>query len=75
MIVGSDSLPRAIVGFHLDDVGDWVADLECGHTQHVRHNPPWTNRPWVVTESGRSSRLGYTLNCKDCVFSEPEHLA
>ena len=26
---------------------DWVAELECGHTQHVRHDPPWTNRPWV----------------------------
>jgi hypothetical protein len=23
---------RKINGFHLDDQGDWVADLECGHT-------------------------------------------
>jgi hypothetical protein len=31
---------RKIVGFHRDDLGDWVADLECGHAQHLRHNPP-----------------------------------
>jgi uncharacterized protein YdhG (YjbR/CyaY superfamily) len=64
-----ESLPAAIVGYHLDEEGDWVADLECGHTQHVRHNPPWTNRPWVVTEEGRNSYLGYTLGCKDCVLN------
>ncbi|WP_372983133.1 DUF3565 domain-containing protein, partial [Marinobacter sediminum] len=21
--------------------------MSCGHFQHVRHNPPWQNRPWV----------------------------
>jgi hypothetical protein len=34
------TIPRRIVGFHTDVEGDWVADLECGHTQHVRHDPP-----------------------------------
>ena len=29
---------RKIVGFHLDENLDWVAELECGHQQHVR--PP-----------------------------------
>jgi hypothetical protein len=57
---------RRIVGFHLDEVGDWVADLECGHSQHVRHNPPWINRPWVVTEEGRTAVLGQYLNCTEC---------
>jgi hypothetical protein len=33
-------IPRKIVGFHLDERKDWVAELECGHQQHVRHNPP-----------------------------------
>ena len=41
---------RKIVGFHQDDQSNWVADLECGHTQHVRHNPPWMNRLWVMTD-------------------------
>jgi hypothetical protein len=57
---------RAIVGFDLDDAGDWVALLECGHRQHVRHRPPWQERPWVLTAEGREDRLGTTLNCVLC---------
>lgn len=60
-------LPQAIVGFALDELGDWVAVLACGHTQHVRHSPPWQNRPWVQTEKGRASMLGQLLNCKRCI--------
>jgi Protein of unknown function (DUF3565) len=58
---------RKIVGFHQDDGGDWVADLECGHTQHVRHDPPWQSRPWVMTPEGRASRIGTELACAKCV--------
>lgn len=57
---------RRIVGFHQDDEGHWVADLECGHTQHVRHQPPWQLRPWVITEEGRNAQLGTTLRCVEC---------
>lgn len=57
---------RRIVGFHPDEEGHWVADLECGHTQHVRHDPPWQERPWVTTPAGRSARLGFPLDCRDC---------
>jgi hypothetical protein len=56
-------MKRAIVGYHRDEVGDWVADLECGHRQHVRHNPPWTERPWVATVEGRMTRVGRLLDC------------
>jgi hypothetical protein len=56
-----------IIGFHQDEQGDWVADLSCGHTQHVRHRPPWTLRPWVVQEEGRRRHLGAILMCKKCV--------
>jgi hypothetical protein len=59
-------MQRAIIGFHLDEHGDWVADLDCGHRQHVRHNPPFVNRPWVITEEGRRSKLGVTLECILC---------
>ncbi len=62
---------RHIIGFHQDDQLDWVADLECGHTQHVRHQPPFQLRPWVVTEEGRRSRLGIELNCKKCDEGAP----
>jgi hypothetical protein len=59
--------PRRIVGFHQDEEQHWVADLECGHTQHVRHSPPWQNRPWVVSPEGRREFLGQELVCVECV--------
>ena len=57
---------RAIVGFHQDEESHWVADLECGHSQHVRHDPPWQVRPWVISVEGRNERLGTTLDCVKC---------
>jgi hypothetical protein len=57
---------RKIIGFHKDEHGDWVADLECGHGQHVRHRPPWERRPWVTAEEGRKEHLGHKLDCKKC---------
>jgi len=59
-------MKQPIVGFHKDEKGDWVADLKCGHTQHVRHNPPWQLRAWVTSEEGRKSKIGTGLNCKKC---------
>ena len=69
--VSSDSerdsaIQRRIVGFHQDEERHWVADLECGHTQHVRHEPPMQSRPWVLTEGGRASFIGHTLRCGGC---------
>ena len=46
-------MQQAMIDFHLDEENHWVAELACGHTQHVRHTPPWQNRPWVMTEQGR----------------------
>jgi aminoglycoside 6'-N-acetyltransferase I len=57
---------RRIVSFHQDSEHHWVAELECGHTQHVRHTPPWQERPWVLTPEGRTERLGTTLPCRGC---------
>ncbi len=64
-------MQRRIIGFHQDEHGDWVADLACGHGQHVRHQPPFVSRPWVVTEKGRAGHLGQTLDCKKCEEGEP----
>ncbi len=64
-------MKRAITGYHKDENDDWVAELECRHNQHVRHNPPWILRPWVVTEEGRKAHLGKHLICKKCERNEP----
>jgi hypothetical protein len=58
--------PRKIVGFHLDEKLDWVADLECGHQQYVRHNPPRTDSRWVTTAQGRQAHIGHELQCLAC---------
>ncbi len=62
---------RPITGFHRDADSDWVAELACGHFQHVRHKPPWIQRPWVVSEEGRASMLGTLLDCKKCESGAP----
>ena len=65
---------QSITGYHKDEENDWVAELLCGHFQHVRHNPPFINRPWVITETGRDSMLGHDLNCIKCDLGEPKDL-
>lgn len=57
---------RPIDGFHQDEHGDWIAELRCGHGQHVRHKPPFWSRPWVLTEAGRNEKLGAELPCVLC---------
>ena len=59
-------LRRTVIGFDKDEEGHWRALLECGHRQHVRHDPPWMVREWVTTEEGRASRLESVLECKRC---------
>ena len=73
---GRDAVKRAITGFHIDEVGDWVADLGCGHGQHVRHRPPFVSRPWVVSDAGRKAMQGTELECVRCDRMEwPDGLA
>ena len=59
-------MKQPIVGYHQDEEGHWVAELTCGHGQHVRHDPPWQVREWVTTAEGRASRLGLELECVRC---------
>ena len=57
---------QAICVFQQDEERHWVAVLACGHTQHVRHAPPWQVREWVMTEAGRQAHIGMLLECKKC---------
>lgn len=63
-------MQRRMTGFHQDAESHWVAELDCGHTQHVRHQPPFTLRPWVLTDEGRAARVGQTLDCALCDASD-----
>ncbi len=54
-----------ITGFQQQ--GDcWAAQLACGHVVPVRHEPPFNLHPWVLTETGRASRIGVPLRCPAC---------
>src|SRR5579885_2174581 len=66
-------MKQRIVGFHQDEFGDWVAELSCNHQQHVRHQPPFQLRPWVISEQGRRQQLGAELECSKC-DREPDYL-
>ncbi|MBA1244583.1 DUF3565 domain-containing protein [Pseudomonas japonica] len=55
-----------ILGFDQDAQGDWFARLSCGHTQHLRHAPPWQSRPWVVDPDERKRRIGKPFACGWC---------
>lgn len=48
-----------------------MAELECGHGQHVRHEPPWQVREWVTTVEGRAAHLGTVLACRLCDEGQP----
>lgn len=47
-------MQREITGFRDDDVGDWVAELQCHHRQHVR----------------RREQIGTSLDCPLCDRAE-----
>lgn len=59
-------MEREIVNFVEDDGPQWMALLDCGHFQHMRHSPPLIEREWVLSEEGRASHLGTSLNCVSC---------
>jgi tellurite resistance-related uncharacterized protein/hemerythrin-like domain-containing protein len=67
-----DPQPRVpIVGLRPDEAepeGAWIADLACGHAQHVRHKPPFQNAAWVTTPEGRAETTGTRLPCRLCLM-------
>lgn len=68
-------MERKITGLDQDDDGEWVAELECLHRQHVRHQPPFREAPWVLDAAERAQRVGMPLDCPLCDRAElPEGL-
>ena len=66
----SESVRRTIIGYHLDDEGQRVAELSCFHNQHLRHRPPFENRPWVLNDETRGARIGTPIECTLCFDGE-----
>jgi len=64
-------MQQLITGYHTEEEGDRVAQLACGHNQHVRHRPPLIERAWVTTAGGRASMLGAALDCVKCEEGAP----
>jgi hypothetical protein len=62
--------PSRLVEFRQDEEGYWVAVMSCGHTQHLRHQPPWQNRAWVLDPERRRQMLGRPYPCGWCLKAE-----
>lgn len=66
---------RTIIDFSVDSDGDWVADLSCYHRQHIRNQPPFQDRAWVLDADGRAGHVGTPIECPLCDRAElPEDL-
>jgi len=55
-----------ILGFRQDAEGHWIVELSCGHTQHLRHAPPWQSREWVLDAAQRQKKIGQAFRCGWC---------
>jgi tellurite methyltransferase len=61
---------RLIYGFHRDEENDWVAEISCGHDQHMRHRPPFQLREWTTDAAGRDSHVETPIGCSLCDRTE-----
>ena len=61
-------MQQPIIGYHKDEQGHWVAQLACGHNQHVRHDPPMMVRDWVTTHSTAKNATNTlrSMNAHNC---------
>ncbi|MEJ5864380.1 DUF3565 domain-containing protein [Pseudomonas farsensis] len=64
--MGEGTPVSLITGFDQDQDGHWIVALSCGHTQHLRHQPPWQARPWVLDSAERQRRIGQAFACGWC---------
>lgn len=63
-----------VLDLRQDEEQHWVAVLSCGHTQHLRHQPPWQNRYWLLDPQQRNAKIGQPFVCGWCAAAaEPMH--
>ncbi|WP_161632884.1 DUF3565 domain-containing protein [Pseudomonas syringae] len=55
-----------VIDLRQDEQGHWFARLSCGHTQHLRHQPPWQSRAWVLDPVKRQQMTGQPFCCGWC---------
>ena len=51
-----DGIARSMLAIELDEGGEWIAWLDCGHRRHLRHRPPLSSMPWLL-DAAAASRL------------------
>ena len=66
------STDSKVLDLRQDDEGHWVAILSCGHTQHLRHQPPWQNRHWLLDPQRRNALIGQPFVCGWCAAPPPK---
>ena len=57
---------RTMTGFRRDENGEWVAELSCLHSQHIRHLPTFSQAAWIEDDEERQRRVGEPLDCPLC---------
>lgn len=65
-------MQQKVYGFRQDEAGEWVVELACGHRMHVRHDPPWQVRPWVLDAGKRAAWVDRTMECRICDRAEAD---
>lgn len=50
--------------------GVWLARGRCGHTWHLRHQPPLHSRPELLDAQKRAALIGSTFECRNCAMPE-----
>lgn len=66
-----DGIARSMLAIELDEGGEWIAWLDCGHRRHLRHRPPLSSMPWLLDAAARAARVGQRIECGRCAQCEP----
>jgi tellurite resistance-related uncharacterized protein len=59
-----------MLAFALDEEGEWIVHLDCGHRRHLRHRPPLVTTPWLLDPAEREARVGQSVECHRCARRE-----